>query len=99
MISKGLITESATITCYVLGSKLDPEEAGEDTKWDGRVNIIPMTYTTFIRRAEKRLLGLRDKLSSAPFLQEHGLDADQFLSVQGARQGALGLEPQNRQTA
>ena len=58
LINKGYLTESAVITCYVLGSKIERAEAGEDTKWDGRVKIIPMTYSTFIKRAEKRMLGL-----------------------------------------
>ncbi|MEN5229742.1 ATP-binding protein [Brevundimonas naejangsanensis] len=77
---KGHLTESARITCYVLGSHLDPNEASEDTKWDGRVRIIPMTYDTFTRRAEKRLLGLRQKLKDAPFLKDLGLDADAFIA-------------------
>ena len=33
-----------------------------------------MTYSAFIRRAEKRMLGLREKLKEAPFLKEHGVD-------------------------
>jgi hypothetical protein len=38
-----------------------------------------MTYETFIRRAEKRMLGLRKKLSEAPFLKSHGVDGKAFL--------------------
>lgn len=79
LIEKGLLTEAAEITCFVLGSKIKATEAGTDTKLDGRVKIVPMTYETFVRRAEKRMLGLRDKLRAAPFLREHGVDADAFL--------------------
>lgn len=78
--SKGLLTEAAVTTCYILGSKIDAAEGGSRTEWDGRVTIIPMTYNTFIRRAEKRMLGLREKLKEAPFLKEHGLDGDAFVT-------------------
>jgi hypothetical protein len=78
---KGLVTEATTTVCYVLGSSVDPAEAGSDTKWDGRVTIIPMSYNTFIRRAEKRMLGLRDKLRDAPFLQDMGVDLSGFIQV------------------
>ncbi|WP_035201413.1 ATP-binding protein [Agrobacterium tumefaciens] len=72
--NKGLLTEAATITCYVLGSRLDKDESAHRTEWDGRVTIIPMSYNTFVRRAEKRMLGLREKLKDAPFLQQHHID-------------------------
>ncbi len=91
LINKGYLTESASITCYILGSKIERAEAGEDTKWDGRVKIIPMTYSTFIKRAEKRMLGLRDKLRDAPFLQASGFDAEAFLQPQLPRQTTLDL--------
>jgi hypothetical protein len=91
LIKKGYLTESAIITCYVLGSKIDRAEAGEDTKWDGRVKIIPMTYTTFIKRAEKRMLGLRDKLKDAPFLAASGFDPNAFVKPQHPRQSGLDL--------
>nr|WP_172691450.1 ATP-binding protein [Agrobacterium tumefaciens]ASK44392.1 ATP-binding protein [Agrobacterium tumefaciens] len=72
--NKGLLTEAATITCYVLGSRLDKDESAHRTEWDGRVTIIPMSYNTFVRRAEKRMLGLREKLKDAPFLKQHHID-------------------------
>ncbi|MEW9834238.1 hypothetical protein [Mesorhizobium marinum] len=78
--SNGLLTEAATTACYILGSKIDPGEGGIRTEWDGRVTIIPMTYNTFICRAEKRMLGLRDKLKEAPFLKEHEVDGDGFVT-------------------
>ncbi|PRX02606.1 UNVERIFIED_ORG: histidine kinase/DNA gyrase B/HSP90-like ATPase [Martelella mediterranea] len=78
--SKGLLTEAAVTTCYILGSKIDPAEGDVRHEWDRRVSIIPMTYNTFIRRAEKRMLGLRAKLKDAPFLKEHGIDGEAFLT-------------------
>lgn len=88
---KGLVTEAVRISCYVLGSRVDPNEAGVDTKWDGRVTIIPMAFDTFIRRAEKRMLGLRQKLRDAPFLKDLGLDPDSFLEPPKPRQATLDL--------
>lgn len=96
LIEKGLVTDATTVTCYVLGSRLDSSEAGKDTRWNGRVTIIPMTYSTFIRRAEKRLLGLRDKLRDAPFLREQGLDAETYVEPQLPRQAGLNLEMPTR---
>ncbi|MBO9102054.1 MULTISPECIES: ATP-binding protein [unclassified Rhizobium] len=78
--SKGLLNEAAVTTCYILGSKIDIAEGGNRTEWDGRVTIIPITYNTFIRRAEKRMLGLREKLKEAPFLKDHGVDGDAFVT-------------------
>lgn len=68
------------LTCYILGSKIDPAEGDIRHEWDRRVSIIPMTYNTFIRRAEKRMLGLRAKLKDAPFLKQLGIDGEAFLT-------------------
>jgi len=81
LMERSLITEATTTTCYVLGSKIHAAERGYRAEWDGRVTIIPMTYDTFVRRAEKRMLGLRDKLKDVPFLKERGLDSEAFLRV------------------
>jgi hypothetical protein len=91
LLEKGLLTDAATVTCFVLGSRIKSTEAYSDTKRDGRVRIIPMTYETFVRRAEKRMLGLRDKLRNAPFLRAHGVDAEEFLRVDQPRQASLDL--------
>jgi hypothetical protein len=89
LMSKGLVTEETIVTCYVLGSRIDPTEIGDETKNNGRVTIRAMTYSTFVRRAEKRMLGLREKLRDAPFLKEHGIDTDSFMQPQQPRQGEL----------
>ncbi|KGJ10065.1 hypothetical protein IT40_13960 [Paracoccus versutus] len=79
LIARGYVTEVTTTTCYVLGSRIHAAERGNRTEWDSRVTIIPMTYDTFVRRAEKRMLGLQEKLKDAPFLKERGLDGGEFV--------------------
>ena len=91
LMNKGLVTDATIVTCYVLGSRVDPTEVGDETKNNGRVTIRAMTYSTFVKRAEKRLLGLRDKLRDAPFLKEHGIDPEAYMQPQLPRQGDLGL--------
>ena len=58
---------------------MDAAENEHRTERSGRVTIIPLTYNTFVRRAEKRMLGLRDKLKEAPFLKQRGLDSEAFI--------------------
>jgi len=93
LIKKGLLTKAAKVTCFVLGSQVDPTESSDDTRWDNRVRIRPMSYNTFIRRAEKRMLGLRGKLRDAPFLKEHGIDGHEFLEPRRRFQEELNLTP------
>lgn len=90
--SKGLVTEAAKITCYVLGSRIDADESAPRTEWDNRVTIIPMSYNTFVRRAEKRMLGLRDKLKAAPFLRERDIERT-FLETPQDLQAPLLIDP------
>lgn len=79
LVEKGLISDATMVSCYVLGSHIRVSERGTRTEMDGRVKIIPMAYDTFVRRAEKRMLGLREKLKDVPFLKSHGLDAEAFV--------------------
>lgn len=81
LIEKGLITDATSVSCYVLGSHIHPSERRIRTEMDGRVKIIPMAYDTFVRRAEKRMLGLREKLKEVPFLKAHGLDVEKFVTA------------------
>ena len=85
------ITRGADVTCFVLGSVVDETESGDRKEWDDRVIIRPMSYSVFIKRAEKRMLGLRDKLRDAPFLQEHGMDGEDFIGAQQPLQPELEL--------
>ena len=80
----GHVTDATSITCFVLGSSIDPGEH-EVVKRGENVTIIPMTYNVFIRRAQARMLGLRDKLADAPFLRE-------FLEVPAPEQGSLDVD-------
>lgn len=71
LYQKGQLKEHfSTVTCFVLGSELEPFESGETTEFDKQVRIIPLTYDTVILRAKSRLLKLYDKVSNAPFLKD-----------------------------
>jgi hypothetical protein len=74
LLRKGLLDETTEVTCFVLGSRVDPTEIGESTHNNGRVKVLPMAYDVFIRRAERRMLGLREKLRDAPFMQGQDLN-------------------------
>ncbi len=74
LMEKGLLAKTSTVTCFVLGSKVDPTESDDTTHGNGKVTVRAMPYETFIRRAERRMLGLRKKLRSAPFMQGQDLE-------------------------
>jgi hypothetical protein len=93
LIKGGFVSRGTDVTCFILGSNIDQAEAGDRKEWDDRVLIRPMLYNVFIKRAEKRMLGLRDKLRDAPFLQEHGINAREFLEPQQRFREELDLTP------
>jgi hypothetical protein len=70
LFSKGLLRDCSAVTCFVLGSELDPLESGKSIEMDGRVTIIPLAYDTVIRRAKSRLLNLHDKIKHASFIKD-----------------------------
>ncbi|SEW49943.1 ATP-binding protein [Chitinophaga arvensicola] len=70
LFSHGLLKDYSKVVCFVLGSNLDPLEAGRTNEMDGRVTIIPMEYDMVIRRAQSRLFNLSSKIKQAPFLKE-----------------------------
>jgi hypothetical protein len=86
---RGCITPSTSVHCFVLGSSIEQGEAEPMER--GNTIITPMTYEIFIRRAERRMLNLRDKLRDAPFLKEHGLDVNQFVTPPESPQASLAL--------
>lgn len=51
-----------------------------------------MTCAIFIKRAEKRLLELRETLRDVPLLKEEGIDPDTWMCAQQPHQGDLGLD-------
>jgi hypothetical protein len=75
---KGQLLIPTKVHCFVLGSRIDPSEIEPDKKGD-TVTITPLLYETFIRRAEKRLLNLYDKIKDAPFLAQHGINAADYM--------------------
>jgi hypothetical protein len=70
-------------------------DRGEKTEMDGRLHIVPMDFTTVLRQAENRLLKLHEKIKSAPFWKERGIDT--FLDDSGSSLDQLSL--QDRTTA
>src|SRR5690606_28567680 len=78
LLSRGLIDRSTMVHCFVLGSELDPAEADPVTRGYDRVIICPIAYPTFIRRGERRMMNLRDKLQDAPFLRDKGIDVSRY---------------------
>ena len=79
LTDRGLITSSTVVHCFVLGSLIEQGEAEPFNR--GRTTIAPMTYDVFIRRAERRMLNLREKLRDAPFLKERGVDITKFMAA------------------
>ena len=56
------------------------------------MTITPLLYETFIRRAEKRMLNLYDKMKNAPFLVQHGINAADYLQpLEGPAEPELAL--------
>jgi hypothetical protein len=89
---KGLLTPRTTVRGFVLGRSVNPIDRGEKTEMDGRVRIVPLDFSTVLRRAESRLLKLHDKIKSAPFLQERGIET--FLDESANLSGELNLQEQ-----
>ena len=59
LFDKKKVNSNAKIDAYVLGSNIDTEKI---TLREGQISIIPMSYSVIVRRAEKRLFNLRDKI-------------------------------------
>jgi len=69
LMRKGLINRDTKVTCFVLGSEVDPIE--REARHDSKNCIIqPMDYQIVITRAKSRLLKLYDRVKNAPFLEE-----------------------------
>jgi hypothetical protein len=70
LFEKGLLKDGAKVTCFVLGSELDPYEADRTTKKGGDVVIQPLDYDVVMRRAKSRLLNLYSKIKDVGFLED-----------------------------
>jgi hypothetical protein len=90
LLKKGLLTEKTTVQGFVLGRTINQVDRAERTELNGRVSILPLDFSTVLQRADSRLLKLRDKIKSAPFLQQAGID--EFLADDIAPPDELPLE-------
>jgi hypothetical protein len=75
LLQKGLLSERTRVQGFVLGRTVNQVDREERTELGGRVRILPLDFTTVLQRADSRLLKLREKIKSAPFLQDKNLDA------------------------
>lgn len=76
LLRKGLISRDTKVTCFVLGSEIDPFERDARKENSDRCTIQPLDYQVVIARAKSRLLKLYDRVKGAPFLevQRKGFD-------------------------
>lgn len=88
LLQKRMIDDGTKVTCFVLGDSLRKFEGEIDTKGKN-VTIHPIIYNNFIMRAERRMLNLYRRLQDAPFLKEHGVDADAFTKAEPPKQTVL----------
>ena len=70
LFRKGLLKDGSKVTCFVLGSELDPLESGKTTRKGGDVIIQPLDYDVVMRRAKSRLLNLYRKIKDVRFLED-----------------------------
>ncbi len=75
LVEKGLLTERTKVQGFVLGRTIKQVDREERTDMGGRVRILPLDFNTVLQRAESRLMLLHDKIKSAPFLQDSGIEA------------------------
>lgn len=76
LYDKGLIQDQySSVTCFVLGAEIDPNEAQERTEKNNAVRIIPLNYVTVFDRAKSRLLKLYDRVKDAPFLDSKAISS------------------------
>jgi hypothetical protein len=89
LLEHGLITRATSVHCFVLGEAIDPAETDAVERQERRVVITPISYDAFIRRAERRMMNLRNKLRDAPFLKEKGLDVPAYIEHAAPEQPSL----------
>jgi hypothetical protein len=89
LLQKGLLTERTRVQGFVLGRTINQVDREERTELGGRVRILPLSFDTVLQRADSRLLKLREKIKSAPFLQ--GKNLDEFVQDEPVLKGELPL--------
>lgn len=75
---KGYITSSTRVDGFILGSEI---ESGEEALrgYGSLVKVTPVLYSTIIKRAEKRMLNLNEKVKTAPFIIEQQEQLENFI--------------------
>lgn len=76
LLKTGLISRDTKVTCFVLGSEVDPFERGPRKENDDRCIIQPLDYQVVVSRAKSRLLKLYDRVKGAPFLEAQRKNID-----------------------
>ncbi len=72
----GKVTKETEITCYVLGSSVDPE--AEDSATEGKITVHPRTYSSILRQANARTFHLLKQLESFQSSEGNGM-SDEYL--------------------
>lgn len=70
LLKAGLIDRKTKVTCFVLGSSIDPYEKEARRENNDNCIIQPMDYQVVISRAQSRLHKLYNRVKGAPFLEE-----------------------------
>lgn len=88
---KGKISKATKVDGYILGDQIEQGEESMRTEDDSQVRIIPMLYDTILKRAEKRLLNLYEKVKDAPFMEEQKEELKKFTSPLDIHQQSLNV--------
>lgn len=88
---KGKISKATKVDGYILGDQIEQGEGSMRTEDDSQVRIIPMLYDTILKRAEKRLLNLYEKVKDAPFMEEQKEELKKFTSPLDIHQQSLNV--------
>lgn len=70
----GRVTRETEITCYVLGSSVNP--GAEEPSSEGNIIVYPRTYSSVLRQANARTFHLLKQLKDFPTTQNNLFDRD-----------------------
>lgn len=79
LYENGLLDDQSKVSCFVLGSSIEPQEIEPRTEKNNHVIILPLDYNTLISRANSRLHRLYERVKNAPFLNK--TDIDKFINL------------------
>jgi hypothetical protein len=83
----GYITDYTRVNAFILGSEM--EEGEQHERKEGEYRITPLHYETVLKRAEKRMLNLLEKIKTAPFLVQQGIEIEKLLHGEDLRQSEI----------